>query len=225
MATSATKTWILIPGYNEEKYLAQVLQKVKHFSKNVVYVDDGSSDRTVQIARRSLDHVLEHSMNLGKGAALKTGCEYIFHQLHADAVIFMDSDDQHDPAEIPEFIRLLEGKNQIVFGVRKFSSASMPLLRFLGNKIASAGLATLFGTYIPDIPSGYKALTKRAYQKLQWKSTGYEVEMEIAAKVAKLKLPFAIHEIETIYHDEEKGMNLLEALKIFKSLIEWRVLG
>lgn len=215
--------WIIVPGLNEHKYLDKVLTKIKSITSNIIYVDDGSSDQSVSIAKKHLQHVLVHEINLGKGAALKTGCEYAFNHLKADGVVFLDSDDQHDPQEIPRFVESLKNGNEVVFGVRKFSTASMPLLRFIGNKFASFLLVMLFNQYIPDIPSGFKALSKTGYQAVKWNSTGYEVEMEIAAKIAKAKLPFSILEIETIYHDADKGMNLLEAVKILKSLIQWRI--
>lgn len=216
------RVFIIIPGYNEAKYLNTVIKKVLRVTKNIIYIDDGSLDRSPFIARKLLKHVLVHSTNLGKGAALKTGCEYAFNTLHADAVVFMDADDQHDVLDLPRFIQALHQKAQIVFGVRKFSS-TMPLFRFLGNRFASILLNLLFRKYIPDIPSGYKAITKHAYPKILWKSTGYEVEMEIAVRVVKEKIPYTILEIDAIYHDADKGMTPLDAMHIARCLVQWRI--
>lgn len=215
--------WIVIPGYNEEKYIERVLKKVHQITPRVVFVDDGSTDKTVEIAKKHCKYVIAHSINLGKGAAMKTGCEYVFSHLDGEAVVFMDSDDQHDPNELTHFFTELKNGNHIVFGVRKFSTASMPLTRFLGNKIASAGVTVLFGSYIPDIPSGYKALTKKAYRRIRWNSTGYEVEMEIAVRTAKENIPFSVIEIETIYHDTDKGMTVLDGFLVLKHLLQWRI--
>lgn len=215
------KIFVVIPGHNEEEYLAVVLKKVKAITKNIIYVDDGSRDSSVKIAHRYIDHVLVHESNLGKGAALTTGCEYAFSTLEADAVIFMDSDDQHDPLEIPHFVNKLQGGAELVFGVRR-EGPYMPALRFFGNKLASVLLNLLFGSYIPDIPSGYKALSKKAYRKVKWHSSGYEVEAEIAARTAKQKLSFAVVEINPIYHDADKGFTLLDAIRIAFRLIQWK---
>ncbi len=215
------KTWIIIPGLNEAQYIGTVLAKVKKVHPNIIFVDDGSTDETATIAKKHTSHVLHHETNLGKGAALQTGCEYAFEVLGADAVIFMDADDQHDPKEIPHFIEELQSFD-IVFGVRRMS-ANMPLFRFLGNKAASVLLNLLYGGYVPDIPSGYKALTRRGFQKTRWKSTGYEVETEIAMRVVKEKLPYSVIEIDSIYHDTDKGMNALDALHICRCLLEWRL--
>lgn len=215
--------WVVIPGYNEEKYLGQVLQKVKKITPNIIFVDDGSKDNTYQIAQKEISEVLRHEINLGKGAAMLTGAEYAFTNLGSKGIIFFDSDDQHNPEELPLFFEKLDQGADVVFGVRKFTSANMPLLRFLGNKLASASLTIMFGKYIPDIPSGYKALSQRAFKKVRWNSTGYQVESEIAARVAKQNIPFEVVEIETIYHDTDKGMNGIEAGKILWSLLKWRV--
>lgn len=216
------KVFVIIPGFNEEKYLKDVLQDVLKITKNVIYVDDGSSDRSVSIAKKYLQHVLVHDINLGKGAAMKTGCDYAFKKLGADAVVFMDSDGQHKSSDLPLFFIRLQKGVQVVFGVRKFSS-TMPLIRFLGNKFASILLNILFRKYMPDIPSGFKALTKKAYHKLKWESSGYEVETEIAAKVAKMGILYETVEIQTTYHDVYKGVSLLEALNIMRFLIQLRL--
>lgn len=213
--------FIIIPGHNEQEYVSTVLKKVKAIHPQIIFVDDGSSDQTATLAREHTKHVLVHETNLGKGAALKTGCEYAFSALEADAVIFMDADDQHDPKEIPKFIAQLKDFD-VVFGVRKMG-ANMPLSRFLGNKFASVLLNLLYGGYIPDIPSGYKALTRKGYKTVKWKSSGYEVETEIAMRVTKEHVPYAVIEIEAIYHDTDKGMTLIDGIHICRCLLEWKV--
>jgi glycosyltransferase involved in cell wall biosynthesis len=213
--------FVVIPGYNEQTYLGRVLEKVSKFSNKIIFVDDGSDDNSKKIAGKYTSHVLTHQTNLGKGAAMLTGCEYAFKVLKADAVVFMDSDDQHDPVHLPEFARELK-KYDVVFGVRNMG-ANMPLFRFLGNKLASVLLNLLYGAYIADIPSGYKGITQKAFHKIKWNSSGYEVETEIAARVAQHKIPFGIVEIKSIYHDTDKGMTLIDAIHISLSLLKWRV--
>ena len=214
-------TWVIIPGLNEEKYIETVLKKVQKHTNNIIVVDDGSKDRMPQIAKKYTSHVISHAINLGKGAALKTGCEYAFKTLGADAVIFMDSDDQHDPKELELFFTALQ-TSDVVFGIRSFDE-KMPLFRILMNRLASFVIYILFGSYIPDIPSGYKAITKKAYIKLAWNSTDYAVEMEIAARTAKYKIPYEIVPITTIYHDFERGMTILDSLRMITKILSWRI--
>jgi glycosyltransferase involved in cell wall biosynthesis len=215
------KICVVIPGHNEEKYLSRVLKKVSKYSKNIIFIDDGSSDGSAKIAKKHTRHVLVHETNLGKGAALMTGCEYAFELLKADAVVFMDADDQHDPSHLPDFFYFLR-EYDIVLGVRVMG-ANMPLTRYLGNKLVSVLLNLLFGGYIADIPSGYKGLTRKAFDKVKWVSSGYEVETEIAVRMAQNKLKRKELEISAIYHDTDKGMTLLDGLHIATSLIQWRL--
>lgn len=213
--------YVVVPGYNEQLYLGRLLTKLNKHTKNIIFVDDGSSDNSARIARKHIKHVLSHQVNLGKGAAMLTGAEYAFKVLKADAVVFMDSDDQHDPVHLPEFQRQFK-KYDVVFGVRNLGP-NMPLARYLGNKSASVILNVLYGAYIDDIPSGYKGITRKAFPKLKWKSSGYEVETEIAVRVAQHKLPFGTVDIRSIYHDKDKGLTLLDAFHITVSLLQWRI--
>ena len=218
---SKNNVWVIIPGINEEKYIATVLKKVLKQTKNIIVVNDGSTDSMAKIAKKYTEHILTHSINLGKGAALKTGCEYAFKKLGAEAVIFMDSDDQHDPEELPLFMKALESAD-VVFGVRSFNE-KMPLFRIILNRLASFVIFFLFSEYIPDIPSGYKAMTKTAYKKLAWNSTDYAVEMEIAARTAKYKIKFLAIPIKTIYHDFDRGMTIIDTVRMITKVIGWRI--
>ncbi|MFZ5437848.1 MAG: glycosyltransferase family 2 protein [Patescibacteria group bacterium] len=217
-----SKTWIVIPGFNEEKYLASVLKKVTKKTTNVIYVDDGSNDSSSEIAKQFPIHVLRHEINLGKGGALQTGCDYAFYQLGAEAIIMMDGDDQHDAEEIPLFRKRLEEGSQLVLGARSLFG-SMPLIRKVGNAFTSAIMVLLFFRYIPDILSGYKAFTKKTYKQIKWEANDYSVELEIAANITKKKLDFSLVSIETIYHDMDRGMNILDAIKIVGKIMLLRL--
>jgi glycosyltransferase involved in cell wall biosynthesis len=215
------QTWVIIPGYNEEKYLGRVLQKVLSQTPRVIVVDDGSRDRTFMIARKYTPYVLRHSVNLGKGAAMRTGCDYAFQELQASAVILLDADDQHDPAELPFFTRQFQKGAAVVLGVRG-DLKLMPRSKVIANNFASYAIQALFGTYVPDIPSGYKLLTRQAYPRLRWDSNGYEVELEIAARLARFQIPFVSVCIRTIYHDMNKGMTALDVLHMFHIIVSWK---
>ncbi len=217
----ASTTWVVIPAYNEQKYIQRVLEKIKKSWANIIVVDDGSDDKTYELARTTVTHTLRHAINLGKGAALKTGSQYAFDKLGAQHVIFFDADDQHDPTLIPFFAEALK-KHEVVLGVRAFDNR-MPFIRILLNRVGSLFVLFLFGAYIPDIPCGFKALSKKAFTTINWQSQDYAVEMEIAAKLAKYKLDFSTIPIPTIYHDLDRGMNFLDTLAIVRQLVEWRL--
>lgn len=214
------KTVIVVPAYNESRYIGRFLDQLLLITSEVIVVDDGSSDQTKKVVEQRGVQCLSHMVNLGKGAALKTGCDYAFKKIGAEAVIIMDGDDQHAVSDLKLFKRELGRGAQVILGVRQMD-AKMPLMRILGNKGMSILLNLLFGRYIADIPSGFKAFTKSAYKQIYWQSSGYEVETEIAVRIAKSKLKYAEVPISTVYHDKDYGFNLLDAGRILLKLPYW----
>lgn len=214
--------WVVVPAYNEEVYLDRVLTKIRHYTPNIIVVSDGSTDKTLSIAQRYTPHVLEHVVNLGKGAALRTGSEYAFSKQKATAVFFLDSDDQHDPAELALFEAALNEGHDIVFGVRGLTK-DMPIIKRIGNVFISVLIFLLFGRYFSDVLSGYKAFTKKAFDVIRWDTADYAVELEIVVRVARSTLKQKRVIIKTIYHDHDRGMTLLDAWHFVTLLINWRV--
>ena len=156
--------FLVIPAFNEGERLPAVLTGASRFlpKGKIIVVDDGS----LQPIKTKSALVIRHRLNLGKGAAMKTGAEYAFGE-KADAVIFMDADGQHDPKELPNFASRLEKGFDVVFGSRQ-PGLSVPLTRLLGNKFASIYINLLFNIYISDILSGYPSLTKKTYPLLSF---------------------------------------------------------
>lgn len=214
------KIFIIVPVFNESRFIGRFLDKLLVHTKNVIVVDDGSHDSTCSIAKGRGVECLSHPLNLGKGEALKTGCDHAFKILKADAVIIMDGDDQHLVTDLRLFEHALKNGSQVVLGTRQVD-AQMPLMRILGNKAISILINLLIGGYIADIPSGFKAFTKSAYKTLRWQSKGYEVETEIAIKILKNKLKYQEVPISTIYHDKDYGFNLFDAWRILIKIPFW----
>lgn len=216
------KIFIVIPAYNEEKRINLVLQDLKKTGMPIIVVDDGSTDKTFEIAEKCGAQVLRHKVNLGKGAALKTGCDAAF-LLGAEAIVMMDSDGQHKVEDLPKFIQALEsGDYDIVFGTRNYSMG-VPLVRYAGNKMASLLVSFLFGIYVSDLLCGYRAFTKKAYAGLGWQSTGYGVETEMVARTGKTGLRCCEVPVETIYYDKFKGVTILDATNILLDVFRWRL--
>ena len=137
--------WTVIAAYNEEKNISDVIDKTKKFCSNIIVVDDGSKDNTFKAVKSKDIHVLKHIVNLGKGGAIKTGCDFALDK-GAEVLILVDGDGQHNPEYIPNFIQALENKD-IVFGYRKFSE-KMPFIYRLGNTIINQ---TLVGESVVDL--------------------------------------------------------------------------
>lgn len=222
------KIAVILPIYNEEKQINRVLNKLPQINLPVFLINDGSTDRTLQLIKKKIRNkpkitLLSHKINLGKGSALKTGCEAAFRE-NIDAVIFMDSDGQHNTADLQKFINKLEtGKYDIVLGSRNLHHG-VPLIRFLGNKFASVLISVLFGRYVSDILCGFRAITKKGYKKLDFESTGYGVETEMIVKSCKYKLKTSEVPIETIYYDKHKGVTILDAFGILLDVVRWRII-
>ena len=137
-----SSTWIVIPGYNESKHIKEVLQETKKYADNIVVVDDGSKDNTYDIAYETGVFVLKNIVNMGKGAALRTGCDFALKN-GAERIIVMDSDGQHDPKDIARMKKALEDY-PMVFTYRKLSGAMPFILRF-GNAFINKTIKFLYG--------------------------------------------------------------------------------
>lgn len=212
---------IVIPVYNEDKKVARVASKAAriHGKENIILVDDGSK---VPVSLKDY-LVIRHLVNLGKGAAMKTGADYAF-MTGASHVIFMDGDGQHDPDDSLSFIPLAKNGVDVVIGVRRFLNTS-PKLRMMGNKFAAFYISILFGAKISDLLSGYRLLSKKAYELVKWSSCRYGVETEMAAKIGVFRnnLSYREVEIKTIYHDAYKGVTIIDALNILFETIWWKL--
>jgi glycosyltransferase involved in cell wall biosynthesis len=222
MALQKNQIWVVVPAFNEEVYIAKVLSKIRTYTKNIIVIDDGSIDQTANVAREIGICTLRQRLNTGKGAALRTGCDFAFNHCDAEAIVIMDADDQHEASELPNFFDKLIKGEQVVFGIRK--EPNMPWLRQKLNRLGSFVNYLFFGLYIFDIPSGYKAFSKKAYAQLRWLADDYAVELEIAARTAKNRLPFCYINIKTIYHDMNRGMTAFDVLSTVKYLVKLRMI-
>lgn len=212
--------WIVIPAYNEERHVGKVIDETKKYAENIVLVDDGSKDKTFETGKKRKIAVLKHIVNLGKGAALKTGCDYAI-QKGAKKIIAIDADGQHEPKEIPNFLKNLEGVD-IVFGYRKFSQ-QMPWLLKFGNNFINLTTKILYKMNLKDTQSGYRAFTTDAYKRIRWKATDYSMESEMIANAGKQKLKYKEIPIQTIYTDKYKGTTAMDGIKIVFNMIKWRL--
>ncbi len=216
------KTIAVIPAHNESRNIGKVLPRVKKYVDAVIVVDDGSKDNTADVAKKFGAIVVSHAINLGKGAALKTGCD-LAENLKAEHIVVMDADGQHQPKDIPQFIRKLK-ESDIVIGYRTPNNR-MPIVFRIGNSAIEAASFLLFGLHIKDTQCGFRAFNRRIYKNLRWKSADYSVESEMIARIGKEKIKYAQIPIETIYVDKYKGTTIIDGIKIVLNMIRWRILG
>ncbi len=218
------KTVIIVPVFNESGRAVKTIDEILKFSKkNIVVVDDGSNDDSYEILHKNFSKnkrlvLLRHVINLGKGAAMKTGVIMAW-RLGAKAVVFIDADGQHDVKKLPEFEKLLE-TNDLVFGYRNLG-IEMPIIRRWGNLFSINLMKSMFNIKRADLLCGYFGFRKSVYKKIKWSESRYGVETEIAAKVGKNHLPFKEVKIDTIYIDKYKGVTIFDAFKILVKLPYW----
>lgn len=216
------RTVSIIPAYNDSERLPQVVSRARAFTDHVVVVDDGS--RTpIQLRPDPAVTIVRHRINLGKGAALKTGVLWAT-QAGYEAAVFIDADGQHDPNEIPKLLApVIHRQADIAFGTRQFNDR-MPFVARAGNLFLSAAARVLFGIHIQDTQSGYRAIHLPAYSKLAWESPRYAVETEMVVNAGKHRLRYVEVPISTIYHDRYKGTTIFDGIRIFISMITWRII-
>lgn len=213
--------YIIIPAHNETKRVGDVLSNVVQTKHPVVVVDDGSNDNTLNVVKRYKVTALKHKVNLGKGAAMKTGAEAAF-KMGAKAVVFMDADGQHDVKDLDGFIDKLREGFSILYGTRQWGKG-VPKERLVGNKLTSFLIKVLYKVSITDILCGYRAFTKRAYRKIKWDSTSYGVEAEMIIRAAKVNLNYCEVPVAAVYLESYKGMTFSHAFQVIYDILRWRI--
>lgn len=224
---------VVIPAYNEEASLIGVVRKVLSIPHlhEVIIVDDCSKDKTGAIADELASlhpnvRVAHHQKNGGKTEALKTG----FAMTTGEIVIVQDADQEYDPAEIEDVIGpILEGKADVVYGSRFLVRKAARVLyyyHFLANK-GLTFLSNLFtNVNLTDVETGYKAFRGEIIRNMIITSTGFGFEIEVTAKVAKLKC--AMYEVPISYHgrtyEEGKKIGMTDGLAALWFIVKFNLL-
>lgn len=207
----------LIPAYNAERFVAGVIREAsRHVA--VIAVNDGSKDGTLAVLRASGATVIDQQPNQGKGAALKRGYRMAL-DAGVTAVIQLDADGQHDPAEIPAFLRRFRETNaDLVIGERQFDQ--MPFVRRLSNTIGRAAFSWAMGRRIDDNQSGYRLLSRRLMEAvLASGESGYEFEMDQIVIAVKRGWRIEGVPIRTIYGEEVSNIKPMQHVVHFFRMV------
>ena len=202
------KIFIIVPAYNEgERVVLTVKNILKNTKNNLIVVDDGSSDDTNKLLKIGLGKnkrvaIIRLPVNLGKGVAMITGATAAWKK-KADAVIYIDADGQHDPKLLKKFEDSLKRGEEVVIGVR-INKSDMSLYRKVGNWLIRIILAVLYGQTIEDMLCGYRAMTKKAFKRIEWTSPRYGVETEMMCNIWHAGLNYRKIVVETIYAEKVK---------------------
>lgn len=199
--TSPQNITVILPAFNEEVSIGSVVLLTRYYADSVIVVDDGSSDRTAEIARKAGAEVIVHEVNKGKGAALKTGFAAA-DDLGADIIVTMDSDGQHNPAEIPKLIEpIIKGKADMVNGSRYLNGLdkNTPAYRRVGQTILDRVTNLNSGLEITDSQSGFRAFAASTKDIFRFTAQGMAIESEMLADAGKSGLRIAEVEIGVRY--------------------------
>lgn len=202
------KTLVVIPVFNEEKYLPIVLDRVLIHPVDVLVVDDGSNDRTPEVlARFPQVRVMRHPRNLGYGAALRDGFEHAIAHGY-DVVLTMDSDGQHEPSLIPPFIEAAANAD-IVSGSRYLKAFDVdtpaPVERRRINSLVTDELNACFQLDITDAFCGFKAYRTDALRRLTLTEDGYAMPLELWVEAACLGLVVREIPVPRVYLDPTRS--------------------
>jgi len=222
------KPAILIPAYNEGKYIKDVILECRRYNNDIIVVDDGSTDNTSEILKSVKDLsgpeviIIGHEVNQGKGEALKTGCHYAV-QNEYSGVITIDADGQHKVSEIADFLNAIQTKNpDVIVGSRLKNPGGMPFIRLFTNLFTSWLISMIAGKKINDVQSGFRYLSYDVLKNIKLETKNFDTEPEILLKASWMDYKIINIPISTIYHkDFVSHVNpFKDTLKFFKLIFK-----
>ena len=225
-AEDRAATYVVLPAYNEATRIQPVLESIAEKGYNMVIVNDGSTDSTLDVILESKRkypnqiHVFSLMINRGVGVATQTGFDAVLN-FNPKYVVSMDSDGQHSADDLDDVIKpLVTGEAQAVIGVRPLED--MPRSRNYANAIMNFLTKIFYRVDVSDSQTGFRAITRDALDKITINATGYLISSEFIREINDNNIPFAEVPIETIYTPETqaKGTNTTAAIKILLQMIK-----
>lgn len=220
------KVCILITALNEESMIEEVLSGILNEGyKNIVLVDDGSTDHTYIKAKNFPITILKHIINRGKGASLQTGTEYILKK-GFDVIVHFDADGQHDAKDIIKLITpILDENYDVVFGSRFLGETEgLPLLRKLVLKVGIFITNLMYGVRLTDVHNGMRAFKSKVFEKINFTEDRFAYASELLEKIVKGGFSYKEVPVRIKYTDYslKKGQKNINAIKIFYRMLKRR---
>ena len=227
----SVKLSVVIPVYNEEKTIQEIVRRVQEVAleKEVIIVNDGSSDGTAQALNRIADDydnlvVLDQIRNRGKGAALRKG----FAQATGEIILIQDADLEYDPRDYGQLLEpILDGRADVVYGSRFMGGPHRVLFfwHYVGNKFLTLLSNMLNNLNLSDMEVGYKVFRRQILERIDLKSNRFGFEPEVTAKIARLRP--RIYEVPISYsgrsYEEGKKITWKDGVVAFFCIVWFRV--
>lgn len=221
---------VIIPVYNETRTIEEIVRRVKaqNVAKEILIVDDGSTDGTQQILESMNEvgetRVIFHDRNLGKGAAVRTG----INNASGDVLLIQDADLEYDPRDYASLLQPIEeGLADVVYGSRFLGAARRPVMfwHMVANKLLTFLTNILYNTILTDMETGYKVFKKEVVEGVNLRANRFDFEPEFTAKILKRKV--RVFEVPIVFnprdYKEGKKIGLKDAFQAVWSLLKYRI--
>src|SRR5947209_15075143 len=216
----------VVPAYQEEKHIAEVVRRTLKQLPNVVVVDDGSTDATANEARTAGADVIVHEQNRGKGESIKSGFRYWLEH-GSTYVIILDGDGQHLPEEVDRFLNAASSSGaKLLIGTRMNDVREMPLVRRTVNRYMSRKISRLCGQEIPDTQCGFRMVHRDIIPDLLGGTERFDYETEMLILASRAGCRIASVPITTVYSDEVSSIHpVRDTLRFFKLMRRYKKSG
>src|SRR5690625_4354717 len=222
-AGAVTDAWLVVPLYQDAAVIGDVVRQARAVFPHVVCVDDGSTDGSAEHARAAGAVVVQHPVNLGQGAALQTGIEWVLGQTDAPYLVTFDADGQHQVADAAAMVRRAREEDlAVVFGSRFLDRRTRPgLLKRLVLKLAVWVTNQSTGLRLTDAHNGLRVIRRDAAGHVNLRQDRMAHATEIVTQLGRTGLPWAEHPVHLLYTDysRAKGQSLLNSVNILVDLI------
>ena len=210
----------IIPAYDEDRFIASVVLKARRYVDEVIVIDDGSHDDTALLAQESGATVIRQPHNQGKSAAINVGLTAA-RERNARAVVLLDGDGQHSPADIPLMLKpVLDGEADIVVGSRFMDvESNTPAWRKVGQHALTAATNFASGVPLSDSQNGFRVLSYKAINTLQFRTAGFSVESEMQFLIKKHDLSVQEVAIAVNYDERPKRNPIAHGLQVLNGIM------
>ncbi len=217
------RTWVVVPLYNEESVIADVIAGLLPSFPHIVCVDDGSTDRSVAVAREAGAHLVEHPINLGQGAALQTGIDFALAHESCDYIVTFDADGQHRVVDAIEMVATARSRDvAVVFGSRFLDDRTKPgWVKRVVLKTAVWVTNLTTSIKLTDAHNGLRVIRRDAAAQIRLKQDRMAHATEIVLQLGRTGLPWTEYPVELLYTDysKSKGQSVLNSVNILVDLL------